>query len=141
MKIKCLLCLAAALFCARPGAAQESPQPRATSKDNYSTDIVTVSESQKEALDKARQLLEETENPRMRSALQTAVKEMEGAEKTLQAAIKSPSDLPSAVAAEQAAYQALLKLVPHEYRVAVPGVAVRQVARASPTSARWNSLR
>jgi hypothetical protein len=117
MKIQCSLCLLAVWLCARPAAAQESLRPRPASADDYATDLATVGESQEQALEQARQMLQETEKPDTRVALQTAIKEMERAEKTLQIAKKSPADLPAAVVAEQAAYQALLKLVPHEYRV------------------------
>jgi hypothetical protein len=117
MKIHCTLCLLAALLCARPAAAQETPRSRPAPPGDYATDLATVGESQEQALEQARQLLEEAENPGPRAALQTAIKEMESAEKTLQTARKNPADLPAAVAAEQAAYQALLKLVPHEYRI------------------------
>jgi hypothetical protein len=117
MKIQCTFCLLAALLCARSAIAQETPRPRPGPADDYATDLATVGDSQEQALEQARQMLEENENPATRAALQTAIKEMERAEKTLQTAQKSPADLPSAVAAEQAAYQALLKLVPHEFRV------------------------
>jgi hypothetical protein len=117
MKTYRTLCLLAALLCARPAAAQETHRPQSAPANDYATDLATVGDSQEQALEQARQLLKEIENPAPRAALQTAIKEMELAEKTLQTARKNPADLPSAVAAEQAAYQALLKLVPHEYRV------------------------
>ncbi len=103
MKTQCILCLLAALLCARAA--------------DYATDIATVGQSQRQALEQAKQMLEEAGNPATRSSLQMAIKDMQQAEKALQTARNHPADLPAAVTAEQAAYQALLKLVPHEYRV------------------------
>jgi hypothetical protein len=117
MKTNCILCWLAALLCARSALAQDDVPQRPASSDDYATDIAIVSDSQKGALEQARKLLGEAENATARAALQTAIKEMERAEKSLQAAKKNPSDVPAAVTAEQAAYQALLKLVPHEYQV------------------------
>jgi hypothetical protein len=115
MKTRYTLCLLAALLCARAALAQEPKRPAPAG--DYTSDLATVGESQKEALEQAKQLWGETENPTARAALQTAIKAMESAEKSLQAAKKNPADLPAAVTAEQTAYQALLKLVPHEYQV------------------------
>jgi hypothetical protein len=117
MKTRYTFSLMAALLFARASIAQELSPKRAAPGGDYATDIATVGESQEEALEQARQLLEESENPTARAALKTAITEMEAADKSLQAAKKNPADLPAAVTAEQAAYQALLKLVPHEYRV------------------------
>jgi len=52
------------------------------------TDLATVGESQQDALEQAKQMLGETENAAPRAALQTAIKAMESAEKSLQAAKK-----------------------------------------------------
>jgi hypothetical protein len=117
MKTRHILSLLAALLCARAGLAQERSPKRAAPAGDYATDIATVGESQQDALEQAKQMLEEAESATARAALKTAITEMEAAEKSLQAAKKNPADLPAAVTAEQAAYQALLKLVPHEYRV------------------------
>jgi hypothetical protein len=134
MKTRFETCLLAGLFCARALIAQElpdsdSPRPRASLPDrgaarsrsgaggDYSSDIAVVDDAQAEALKQARALLEETEAPLRREALQTAIKEMERSRKLLEAAKKTPSELPAAVASEQAAYQALLKIISHEKRV------------------------
>jgi hypothetical protein len=121
MKNLYTLSLLAALLCARPAVAQETSSRRPASRpapaSDYATDIDTVGQSQQDALDQAKKMMEDTETPTARAALQTAIKEMEAAEKSLQAAKKNPADLPAAETAEQAAYQALLKMVPHEYRV------------------------
>ncbi len=117
MKTRYAHCLLAALLWARAVVAQESPPKRPAPTGDYSADLATVGDSQKEALEQAKQLWDELENPAARAALQTAIKAMESAEKSLEAAKKTPGDLPAAVASEQAAYQALLKLVPHEFQV------------------------
>lgn len=118
----CIFILAATLSAA-PLFAQVNPRPARTpargsqaavnSTGNYSNDIVVVSDAQQQALDQARQMLEQGEN----AALSTAVKQMELAQSALAAAKDSPDKLPAAIAAEQAAYQALLKATPREYRV------------------------
>ena len=119
MKTRYILCLLAALLCARPALAQENSRKRpapAGGRLRHAT-LTTVGESQQEALEQAKQMLEDADNPTARAALKTAITDMEAADKSLQAAKKNPADLPAAETAEQAAYQALLKLVPHEYRV------------------------
>src|SRR5439155_142145 len=60
---------------------------------------------------------ERAENPKAQAALEAAVAEMERALKLLEEAEKSPPKLAAAVAAEQAAYAALLKLSMHEFEV------------------------
>ncbi|HEY3861468.1 MAG TPA: hypothetical protein VGO59_06215 [Verrucomicrobiae bacterium] len=118
MKTRPIIFLLAALLCARPGMAQRQPAaPRATASGDYATDLATVDESQQQALGEARQMLQDADNPAARAALKTAITAMESADKALKAAKKNKSGLASAVTAEQAAYQALLKLTPHEYRV------------------------
>jgi hypothetical protein len=62
-------------------------------------------------------MLAQGENVRDRSALETAIKEMERAQAALTDAKKSPEKLSAALAAEQAAYQALLKVTPREYNM------------------------
>ncbi len=81
------------------------------------SDLATVGEAQQQALDQARQALERSENPQTRQTLQTAIQEMERAKAALEDAKKTPSKLPAAVAAEQAAFQTLLKLIPHDFQV------------------------
>ena len=123
----------AALFCAAPLLAQEraatpAPQPAARAAvrgapsgpktvGDYSSDIVVVRDAQEQALDQVRGLQERMEDARTLVELESAVKEMERSLAMLEGARDSPEKLPSALAAEQAAYQALLKLAAHEYRV------------------------
>src|SRR5262245_8724312 len=124
--------LAAALFCAAPLLAQErsarparpavpraarDTQPGPKTVGNYSTDIVVVRDAQEQALDQVRNLQERVEDPRAQAALESAVKEMERALSMLEEAKQSPEKLAAALAAEQSAYQALLKLAAREYQV------------------------
>ncbi|MGA2177674.1 MAG: hypothetical protein ABSH38_22090 [Verrucomicrobiota bacterium] len=81
------------------------------------SDLATVGEAQEQVLQQARQALERAGNPQVRGALETAVKDMERAKAALERAKKTPAELPAAVAAEQAAYQALLKMIPHDFQV------------------------
>ncbi|HUC86518.1 MAG TPA: hypothetical protein VL970_15085 [Candidatus Acidoferrales bacterium] len=88
------------------------------SAGNYSADLGVVHDAQQQALAQARQVLAQAEGGRDRSALEAAVKQMELAETALDNAKKNPGKLAAALAAEQAAYQALLKAAPREYRMA-----------------------
>src|SRR5665213_1397587 len=117
MKTRYSICVLVVLLGAQPLMAQQPSSKHLAPESDYTTDIATVGESQKEALEQARQMLVEAENPTLRAALQTAIKDMERADKSLQAAKQNAADLSSAVSAEQAAYQALLKLAPHEFQV------------------------
>jgi len=124
--------LVAALLCASPVTAQErSARPArspaaATVRDtrpgpktvgDYSTDIVVVRDAQEQALDQVRSLQERVEDPRAQAAIESAMKEMERSMAILEEAKQSPEKLPGALAAEQAAYQALLKLAAREHLV------------------------
>lgn len=84
---------------------------------DYSSDLTVVHDAQEQALQQAREMLAQGENVRDRSALETAIKEMERAQAALTDAKKSPEKLSAALAAEQAAYQALLKVTPREYNM------------------------
>jgi len=96
----------AALFCARAVFAA-----------SYTNDVATIGEAQAAALDQAKEMLEQTENPRMKQALQKAIQEMERAQMMLADAKRKPEALGAAVTAEQAAYQDILKTIPHESTV------------------------
>ena len=121
-----------ALFCAAPLLAQKrastpAPQPATRAArgapsgpktvGDYSSDIIVVRDAQEQALEQVRDIQERMQDARALLALETAVKEMERSLAMLEEAKKSPERLSSALAAEQAAYQALLKLAAHEYRV------------------------
>ena len=97
-------------------APARGAQAAVNSTGNYSDDLVVVSDAQQQALDQAQQMLEGG-NVSDRAALETAIKEMQRAQAALASAKNSPDKLSAAVAAEQAAYQALLKATPREFRV------------------------
>lgn len=83
----------------------------------YASDAGVVRDSQADALSQAKEAAAETEEP-MRAALWQAVTgQMEQAEQKLSAAPQQPAVLPDALAAEQSAYQALLKLRERENQV------------------------
>ncbi len=121
-----------ALFCAAPLLAQKqasTPAPEPATRaargapsgpktvGDYSSDIIVVRDAQEQALEQVRDIRERLQDARAPLALETAVKEMERSLAMLEEAKKSPERLSSALAAEQAAYQALLKLAAREYRV------------------------
>ncbi len=124
--------LVAALLFASPLLAQErsarqvrptapravrDTQPGPKTVGVYSNDIVVVRDAQEQALDQVRSLQERVEDPRAQEALESAVKEMEHSLAMLEEAKQSPEKLAAALAAEQSAYQALLKLAAREYQV------------------------
>ncbi len=83
----------------------------------YQKDAPVVQEAQAKALEQAQELKEATPNPRSKVLLETVEQEMEKALEQLTKATNSSKPLPSALASEQAAYQALLKLAAREYQV------------------------
>jgi hypothetical protein len=85
----------------------------------YKKDVSVVRQSQKQALDQAKELQANSENPQVKPMVDSVVKEMEKALSHLAEATdqNSVKPLPPAVAAEQAAYQALLKLQAREFQV------------------------
>jgi hypothetical protein len=87
------------------------------SSNSYREDAAVVRDSQGEALDQAQSQLEQVDDPRGAALWRAATEDMEKALSQLKAASNSPAALPEALAAEQAAYQALLKLQEHEYSV------------------------
>lgn len=109
----------AALFCARAVFAED-----------YAAGVTTVGEAQAQALEQAKQMLAQTENPTTRQALQKAIHDMEHAESTLSDAKTAPEKLGAAVAAEQSAYQGLLKIIPHDFQVSQSRGRGRSGARA-----------
>jgi hypothetical protein len=91
--------------------------PAFVAADSYSSNLVIIQQSQDEALEQARQMLKDNQGVSNRSALEAAVKEMEHSKASLAQAPSVPEKLNEALAAQEAAYQALLKLLPREYRV------------------------
>src|SRR4030095_13809761 len=72
------------------------------------SDAVVVLDPQAQALKQAEATAERQQDPRTAALWATATKEMEKALRRLEAATNSPAKLVDALAAEQAAYQALL---------------------------------
>ncbi|MDR3401304.1 MAG: hypothetical protein P4L99_02305 [Chthoniobacter sp.] len=85
--------------------------------DKYLKDEPVVRDSQDEALKKATQLVAKAEDPKLHSLAENAAREMQTALDQLTKAATATAPLPDALAAEQAAYDALLKLAAHEFRV------------------------
>jgi len=91
--------------------------PSAPATGDFLTDLDVVVDAQGQALEQARQMLENAEGGD-HTALQSVIKEMERSRAALEEARKTPDKLAEAIAAEQSAYQALLKALPREFRVA-----------------------
>jgi hypothetical protein len=130
MKQRLFILIVVACWCALSLPAQESPRttnaspegrailPPAGATGDYASDVGVVVDAQNQALERARRVLEGGDNMRDRAALEAAIREMERSRAALDQARKSPEKLPAAIAAEQAAYQALLKATPREYLMA-----------------------
>jgi hypothetical protein len=84
---------------------------------DYREDIAVVVDAQEKALQQVDQVSARANDPRSSAFWSATRREMEKALTQLQAATNSPQQLVDALAAEQAAYQALLKLQMHEYEV------------------------
>ncbi|MBI5767543.1 MAG: hypothetical protein HZA93_07090 [Verrucomicrobia bacterium] len=83
----------------------------------YAEDEKVVRDSQQDALEQAQEALGNAGNPRAQAMWQAAAEQMVTALDHLKDAMKGPEPLPKALAAEQAAYQALLKLQARETQV------------------------
>jgi hypothetical protein len=118
MKIQLNLFIVAAMLFATSALARDLPPQRAPhATGDYASDIATVRDAQGEALQQAKEALDQTEDAGAHSALETAIQEMEKAETALDTAKNSPDKLGPALTAEQKAYQALLKATPREFRI------------------------
>jgi hypothetical protein len=89
-----------------------------TSAPSYAEDATVVHDAQADALEQAEAAMENEADPKSAALWQAATKDMEKALARLREATNSPAALADALAAEQTAYQALLKLQQHEYQVA-----------------------
>ncbi len=87
---------------------------------NFKTDATTIKESQASALEQVRRNLTERDDPRSTALLEGVANEMARALDYLTTAVEAnaPRSLPDALAAEQSAYQALLRLASRETQVA-----------------------
>jgi len=99
----------------RPAAASAKAAPKLSG--NYQSDADVLIEAQEQAVELAKNLAEKAENPRAQAALTEVLKQMERALKLLEEAKGEPKKLEAAVAAQQASYQALLKLAEREFKV------------------------
>ena len=129
MKQSLLIPIVAACWCALSLPAQESPRSTTVSPvgrailsptgatGDYASDVRVVIDAQGQALERARRILDGGGNARDRAPLEAAIKEMERSRTALEQVRKLPEKLPAAIVAEQAAYQALLKATPREYRM------------------------
>ncbi len=88
--------------------------------DSYKEDLDVVHESQADVLQQAQSVLTQAEDPSAIKALQEATKHMETSLEHLTEAVESASvtELTPALAAEQLAYQELLKLREREHQIA-----------------------
>ncbi len=100
-----------------PNNRPPPPRRSSTSAPTYTEDAAVVRDSQEEALKQAEAASRRQQDARTSALWSTAKKEMETALSQLEKATNSPASLPDALAAEQAAYRALLKLQQHEYQV------------------------
>ncbi|MBI4662701.1 MAG: hypothetical protein HY735_28135 [Verrucomicrobia bacterium] len=98
-------------------------ETKAKPSAEFKKDVSVVRQSQKQALDQAKEQQSRSENPRLKPLIETVLKEMDQALTHLTEAgdRNTAKPLPSALAAEQAAYQALLKLQAREYQVSRGG--------------------
>ena len=104
---------------AASSAATGPAAPRAADRgaSTYESDMEVVRDSQASALEQAQEASHRQRDSRAAALWSNASKEMTKALTRLSRAAQSPGELPEALAAEQAAYQALLRLQEHEYQV------------------------
>src|SRR5580765_2766383 len=81
---------------------ERAPRTAPKTSGDYVTDVTTLRDAQAEAVGRAQDALEQTEDQSVRTALETAIKEMKKAQSALDAAKDSPDKLTPALAAEQA---------------------------------------
>lgn len=83
----------------------------------YQKDQPVIRDSQAEVLKKAERIALQLDNPKTKAFMEAAMAEMKTAEEHLTKATKDSGALPPALTAEQAAYNALLKLAAHEFQI------------------------
>ena len=96
---------------------QETRPDQKEPSAQYKKDAPVVQQSQGQALEQAQDLKERMSDPRFKPIIEKVEEQMETALGHLTKATNSAAPLPSALAAEQAAYQSLLKLSAREYQV------------------------
>jgi hypothetical protein len=100
-----------------PDTRPSPPRRPSNSAPTYTDDATVVRDSQEDALKQVEAASRRQQDARAAALWSAAKKEMETALARLEKATNSPASLPDALASEQAAYQALLKLQQHEYQV------------------------
>ena len=85
--------------------------------EKYLKDEPVILDSQEQLLEQTTELATQVEDPKSRAYAETAKEEMQNAVDLLVAAATNVAPLREAIRAEQAAYNALLKLASHEYNV------------------------
>lgn len=112
------------VFGAPADPPRRSPRVRESRRDSeapvqtIASDMQVLIESQEEVIRQAMEAVQSQEDPRMAALWRAAIKEMETALEQLRKADSSKVGLDEAVAAEQAAFQAVLSLQEHEHQVA-----------------------
>lgn len=102
----------------RADAASRSPSPgNAGALQALREDLEVIRQAQEQAYQQAREAGAEVPDPRLAELWDAAQRAMQQALEKLEAAGRSPEALHEAFAAQQAAYQALLKLQEREYAV------------------------
>ena len=100
----------------------------------YKKDLAVVKESQEKTLTQATEAVSRATNPQRQASLTVATEAMKTALKHLADAEKQPSALSQATAAEQAAYQSLLRQQENEYQVSQRNSRNSRSSRSSANS-------
>jgi hypothetical protein len=111
---------AAATQAAEPVETRPRASGSSTTKNQpvkYEDDAGVVLDSQAQALEQAKSVLQKQHDPQAARLWEKAVNDMEASLARLEKATNSPAALKEALAAEQEAYQALIRLQAHEYEV------------------------
>jgi hypothetical protein len=101
----------------RTNLAKISGTNNTTSASQYVTDLGVVRDAVAQAIEQAQAARERQSGARNSTLWDDVIQDMEKAHAQLDQAVKSPPSLSEALAAEQAAYQALLKLQQREYEI------------------------
>jgi len=91
------------------GGAREAPSPQSKSP-SYENDLAVIQDALEQALEQAQAAGERQPDPRAAVLWSEVITNMEKARAQLEKAARSPGSLAEALAAQQSAYQALLKL-------------------------------
>ncbi len=98
--------------------ASSAPLTNSAGSGTYEENLAVVRDAQSQAIDQAETQSSRVSDPRSLEMWATARKQMEEALSRLDRASNSPALLPDALAAQESAYQTMLKLQQHEYQVA-----------------------